>query len=575
MITQIHNRSPQLLQLLIILLFIFAPFFYQPNNGGDGFDLPFNITVWAAAITLICTALLVIVQRGQISLPINYLAFLAIPAVIIGVGIVTGAALPIDWLFRQLYVAAGVLFLFALFQFIPRRTSVDHILFLVAISMLPHATIGMFQLFLPGSLAPWLATATYPLPIGVFQQINVQASFLATGLAITLYLVSRPLARQLSLLSKTLLTVTAGCSALIIASSGSRVGLISAITAILLILVSRLHQLSFHKKLSTAIVLAVLLGGAGSLWVESSGINSALKKTAALTEGNHASARLGMYSIAYDLIKQKPLTGHGIGNFLNVWTEETGRFHEANPKATLPPYITHPHNELILWLIEGGLIAAASIILAALLTFVAVIRCGWQRGAAYFAMLFPITFHTQVELPLFISSVHYFLWLLLIFMVLRHSSRVFRVNLSQAAKKLAITITILLLLGIHYFLINSARAQIDIMNFVQPNRTTPSNLQIALSNLYFKPYAEELAMRSNLYHSIASKNSSQVDLIVGWTENQLKINPKLKLFEDLIAAYEYRQDQGKKCKVIANGHYRYPLNQPLMSLDRICKQQLK
>ncbi len=569
-----HNKidrySPKIFQILVALIFVIAPFYYQPNDGGVGFNLPLNIAAWAAATTLICCALIIIVQRGTISLPKNYLTFLAIPAVIIACGIAADSALPIDWLFRQLYVIGGILFLFGLFQFLPERINIDKILLLVAISMLPHTIIGLFQLYLPGSLAPWFATATYPLPIGVFQQINVNASYLATGLAIILYLISRPIAHQLSIFSKILLIISAGFSVLIIAASGSRVGLLSALAATLIIIVFRRQQLIAKKKLFAVAMLAMLMGGVGSIWTETAGVDSALEKTAALTQGNTASVRMSLYSIAYELVKQKPLAGHGISNFLNVWTQATGRFHEANPEAALLPYITHPHNELVLWLIEGGLISVASILLAIALVLLAIFRCGWQRGPAYFAMLLPITFHTQVELPFFTSATHYFLWLLLTFLVLRHSARTQNLNLSLAAKKLSILTTAMLFLGLQYFFIHTARAHADIMDFARPKQVSQSNLQAALNNLYFKPYAEQLAMRSNLYHSISTKNNKQVGLIANWIESQLVANPRLKLFEDLITAYDYLKNQDKKCLVIANGHYRYPLNRPLESLSSTC-----
>lgn len=101
----------------VFILFAVAPLFYQPNLGGRGLDLTFNMATWAVASVLIVFAILLITIRSFIRLPNHYLYFVAVPAVIIISSLITGVSQPDAFFFRALYVLAGLLFLFALFQF--------------------------------------------------------------------------------------------------------------------------------------------------------------------------------------------------------------------------------------------------------------------------------------------------------------------------------------------------------------------------------------------------------------------------------------------------------------------------
>ena len=102
---------------LLALLFLVTPFYFQPNTGGIGLDLTYNIPAWAIASYVIAGALLLIAITHKFTRPANSWAFLVFPAVMILSGILAGSSQPISWLFRQTYIIGGLLFLFSLFQF--------------------------------------------------------------------------------------------------------------------------------------------------------------------------------------------------------------------------------------------------------------------------------------------------------------------------------------------------------------------------------------------------------------------------------------------------------------------------
>ena len=67
----------------VVLLFVIAPLYYQPNWGGRGLELTFNIATWAAA-SLVCGYASALVLRNQmLRIPNGYEYFLLVPVVVV------------------------------------------------------------------------------------------------------------------------------------------------------------------------------------------------------------------------------------------------------------------------------------------------------------------------------------------------------------------------------------------------------------------------------------------------------------------------------------------------------------
>ena len=101
----------------VVLLFAIAPLYYQPNWGGQGLELTFNMTTWAAATLIICCAILILVRRNMLILPRRYYFFISIPVIMFLVNLVTGTSQPVPYFFREAFIVGGLFFFFALFQF--------------------------------------------------------------------------------------------------------------------------------------------------------------------------------------------------------------------------------------------------------------------------------------------------------------------------------------------------------------------------------------------------------------------------------------------------------------------------
>ncbi len=103
------------------------------------------------------------------------------------------------------------------------------------------------------------------------------------------------------------------------------------------------------------------------------------------------------------LFAERPWTGWGVGSFAAVFLERAGPLGLSS--------ISHPHNELALWLVEGGLVG-----LLGALCFMAsglwlwLYGNRWHRACPVAAL--PVVIHMLTEYPVRQSTPH---WLLLIF----------------------------------------------------------------------------------------------------------------------------------------------------------------
>jgi len=549
-----------------VSLFVFSPFYAQLNTGGSGLALTYNIPIWTVASWIIMAGLLFSVINKRFIYPKLWPYLLVFPLIVIISSLVADVTQPIEWLFRQLYILGGASFLFALFQFESKQTMLDRVLFILVIATGLHALLGTMQILAPNFLPAYFPPNNDLVPRGMFQQINVQASFLATGLIISVYFISRPSFRFASLVIKSTLVIAFTLAFYVVVASGSRVGLLSLFLGIPLVAWSRFYQLRPHKLLLIVLLISSCIG----FIVGQAGLHKTLDKTFQLTEKSYSMSRVAMYTIGMELVAQQPIHGYGIGGFLRAWNTQATDFVIRHPETSLPQSVNHPHNEILFWMIEAGLPALFGIIIFAVGIGIALYRCGFQRGGAYAAMLLPISLHTQVELPFYISSLHWFIWLFVIYLVLRHRTKIVTLNISLAMSRLIQLVAVSLVVGITLFMINTARAQADLYDFIYNKNAQRPYLQVALNNLYTKPYAEQLAMRSMLYASIEHNDKSKVETFEHWALDYVITRPELKMYEDLISASVFLRPEGKGCDAIAAGLTMYAYNKPLQLAYEKC-----
>ncbi|HGY1051981.1 TPA: Wzy polymerase domain-containing protein [Aeromonas salmonicida subsp. pectinolytica] len=389
--------------VLFIAYWLFCMHFFMHNPGGAGLYLPFNAWGWVFASLVIGLGLwqVTLQQRLVFSSLQAWLwlggCLLLLPMAYPGFEL-KDYAIP-----RLLGLFAGLLFLFCLYQWELARQARDQLLYLLLGAVAIEALLGLVQYYLltPGN---WLGYDTRAnRPYGIFQQPNVMATFMATGLSLAIWLELRGNAN--------------------VWLRGLRYGVILAASVLLVVLQSRVGQLGgllaliliapqLHRQHQLARILGLVTLGVGLGLASQYGISGVKRGLEVYQSGGMRSV---YWPYAARLIAQSPLAGWGYGGFETTFLHHYMADKALNPAMVQIEYnLDHPHNEFLYWAVEGGLAPMIGMALMGGALLWRLARVGWVKGAALLALVTPILLHTQTEYPLYHAIALWWALLLLI-----------------------------------------------------------------------------------------------------------------------------------------------------------------
>ncbi|HDZ8878548.1 TPA: O-antigen ligase C-terminal domain-containing protein [Aeromonas dhakensis] len=388
------------------LYWLLGMHFFMHNPGGAGLYLPFNAWGWIFASLVIGLGLwrVTLQQRLVFSSLQGWLwlggLLLLLPMAYPGFEL-KDYAIP-----RLLGLFAGLLFLFCLYQWQLARVSRDRLLYLLLGAVAIEALLGLVQYYLlvPGN---WIGYDTHVnRPYGIFQQPNVMASFMATGLVLASWLELRgnPHVWLRGLRYGVILAAS-----LLLVVLQSRVGQLGGLLALLL-LVPELRRHRLLARVLALVALGILLGVASQYWIDG------------LRRGLEAYQSGGMRSIywpyAAKLIAQSPWVGWGYGSFETTFLHHYMADKALNPAMVQIEYnLDHPHNEFLYWAVEGGIAPMLGMLLMGAALLWRASRAGWRKGTALLALVTPILLHTQTEYPLYHAIALWWALLMLLYVL--------------------------------------------------------------------------------------------------------------------------------------------------------------
>ncbi|MEH6471845.1 MAG: Wzy polymerase domain-containing protein [Halopseudomonas sp.] len=561
--------------IIFSVLFLVAPLYYQDNPGGEGLFLPFNNAVWIAASFLIALGLLKFSYTRVLLLPKMTAAILFFLTVTTLVGAIGTVSTPTSWLFRSLSIWGGMLLFFSCAQFQLNRRQRDNLLYLLLGSTVIQSLYCLVHLLALDSPPGWMSQSP-GIPRGIFQQQNLAASYIATGLLIGLFLSTLPSYRQRHWLLKSMLLGGIALNSLIIITSGSRTGLVAAILGVMLMLATRHRQLLKSGARSfTPILLALVVGSGLGYQIESKtgGVQAGLDKLSqtsqSSTDPTRNDVRIMMYDSSWELFLEKPIFGYGIGQFQPVWHDKKAQYLADNPhSAILEPRLSHPHNELMYWAVEGGLVALSGILVLGLAFLKVCANLGWQRGGAYLVLLLPITLHTQVELPFYISQLHWLLFVVLIALVASHRIKRQPVPLSQMARATMLALSISLPVLASIFFVHSLLSNRISLDFVIHPVKDIRKLDYPSRNIYYNENSEFLRMQTLVQYGLKNNNMEVLKDYIVWAQQTLKQTPDAAIFAGLTFALHKTGEYQQSYAVLRRGLSIYPTTGLMLSAKR-------
>ncbi|OCQ44529.1 ligase [Aeromonas veronii] len=394
------------MMVLYALYWLFGMHFFMHNPGGAGLYLPFNAWGWIFASLAIGLGLWLVTLRQRLLFsPLQAGLWIGTLLLLLPM-LYPGFALKDYAIPRLLGLFAGLLFLFGLYQWCFNKAQRDRLLYLILIAIAMEAVLGLVQFYLltPGN---WIGYDTKTnRPYGIFQQPNVMATFMATGIALAIWLELRS-NEHVWLRGVSYLVILAASLLLIVLQS--RVGQLGGSLAFIL-LGPQLHRQGLLVRMLSLVLLGALVGLASQYWV--SGVSRGMNEY--LSGG----ARSDIWPFTLYLLFQNWLLGVGYGGFESTFFHAYTEVRQVDPNIGMVIYnLDHPHNEFLYWAVEGGIAPMVGMVImgGALLWRLASVR--WVNATGLLALVTPILLHTQTEYPLYHAIVLWWLLLTLIYII--------------------------------------------------------------------------------------------------------------------------------------------------------------
>jgi len=513
--------------------------------GGYGLYLPFNIIGWMFVSLLISLGLWQIGKTGKILFSqFHCLCW-------IGFGLM---CLPLlypnneyaDFTVMRLLGLSGGLLLFLSFQqYQFNREERYWFLYVILGSVLIQILLSV-----SGSLlltVNFMGIALDP-PFGAMAQKNIFSTFIATGAVISLFLLLNDQSAIHSNFKQGIIFSVPFLICTQFYSLQSRTGVLALIFGIGFMLVFGFQK---NKKVFLWIGSALI----GLLIGFKTPYESRPEKALDYSENT----RMLTYQLTTELIKNNPLFGVGYGNFLSAF-----RLHYAQRKQEEPSLKTignsnmdHPHNETIFWMVEGGIIPFAGLLIIAGGFLIMIWRVKKKEAWAMAGLVTPILIHTQLELPFYLSLIHWFIFIFLLYFMDEEygiGHEVKKIRLTVSIRIIAILLPIIII----SYMATTLQTAKAITRFERTGFSKPSLLVSVKNPRAWQKKYETLVMKLDLGIAKQTKDYKKLKDYIDWAEGYVKHSPYLFIYYDLATAYEAMGDKEKAWEVYRYAQYLYP-----------------
>ena len=268
--------------------------------------------------------------------------------------------------------------------------------------------------------------------------------------------------------------------------------------------------------------------------------------------------RIVTYQLTYEMIKNNPIFGIGYGNFLSAF-----RHHYAKRKSEDLSLQTignsnmdHPHNEILFWTVEGGILPLIGLLIMAGGFLNMIWRVKQKKAWAMLGILLPILLHTQLELPFYISLVHWIIFIFIIYMIDSEFGNHFEIKVRFSSIICVFSLAIPVIISV--YMATTLQTASVITQFERTGYKDPS-LLVSINNphAWQKKY-ETLIMKLNLNIAKKTKNKVKLNDYINWAERYIDHSPYLFIYYDLATAYEAFGNGEKAWEIYRYAKYLYP-----------------
>ena len=528
-----QSMSARVFLIFLALYSLLGMHFFMHNQGGSGLYLPFNMVGWAFVSVLISIGIWHLTTIKQLTFSRTLLWFLAGFAILLLPFLNPQAEWNAQAQPRFLAIAAGLLLFFALSQFQFTEKQRHSLLYLLLGAVAIEAVFGLVQFFVLKD-GNWLGyNVKVNRPYGIFQKDSVFSSFLAVGLAITFYLQRWDSKVLTSRWRQGLLSLILVATPLLLIQIQSRAGIYGAIlaTACMLPVLWNYNRRIFWWSIAL-IGISLSVG----LWGHTS---ARAPDSYALTSG----FRKLYWSHLLSMLPQSPWLGHGYGSFEYTFLHDFYAPEHITPGMRLmEENLDSPHNEVLFWLHEGGIVAVIGLVVFATGYIRSLFKCsGWAKRISLLALVLPLLFHSMVEYPFYHSVAHFFLFIVFLWLADAESGqqKVYSCQYWFLARVVAIIIPLIVV----PFMLTGLQAAYVLTKYDRAKDKNPQVLEQIINPLpWMMMY--EFQMRSvQLTFSAAMHDKAGLESYVDWAKQFLHNTPRAVVYGRLVYALQQLNDK--------------------------------
>ena len=542
-----HLKPKSLLKAIFGVHLLFIIHLPISHIGGSGLYLPFNILTWVFISLIIGIGSYQIFNSRRFYFSkFSMHSWIGFALILLPLAYFNNDHS--NFAFSRIFgLGAGILLLLAFQQFQFHKNEIFIFLYMILVCVLIQVLFRLIINFIPNWDFSWILSIFH---FGPMAQKNIFATFLATGMVISLVLILIDKKINQETWKRTLIYLTPLIGMTQLISLQSRTGYLSLFLGMGMIILINIRSL---KKIKYWFLLALIGLIIGSIDQKDQGVHRS--KNAIEYSKN---SRMTTYLLTLELIRQNPIFGVGYGGFLGSFRKYYAERKHADPTIQIlgNNNMDHPHNELLFWTAEGGILPLIGILIIAGSFLNMVWKTKLKKGWLYFTMLLPIMVHTQLELPFYISTIHWFIFIFLIFMIDERYGYKHELNISNLSLFRGISLIFPLLVSIYMFTtLQSTRL---LTKYERSGYKDPHLLSSIINPHALQKKYETLIMKLNLKIAKKTQNKSKLENYIQWAENYVQHSPYLFVYYDLATAYESLGNREKAWDIYRYAKHLYP-----------------
>jgi O-antigen polymerase len=379
------------------------------------------------------------------------------------------------------------------------------------------------------------------------------ASFMATGLAIALFISTKltVVSSRFSTLLKALIYFTLFSTSFLLVVLQSRTGHLSAILVLTLI-APYLYQKN-RKQLTIDVVVIILALFFAVASFKSSNIYQ--------RDGDNYQSicsRNVIFEVSADMLKTKPLFGYGYGGFERSFIDHFNQYAIEHPEVgNTMQRLSHPHNEVLFWTIEGGIVALLAFMLFTTAYITTWLKISRRKALALFALLLPILLHSQLEFPFYSSVSHFIIFILILWFTDTENSKN---SLSLNCSNTFLIRFIALLIPVIFipFLVTSLHTANILVEHEKNGYQSIEELNAIINPIAWQNRLDAAVYAHILVSGITDRDSEKLELYVAWAQRRIKHLPRERVYANLLLVLQVLNKKAEYQKLLIEAKQTYP-----------------